>query len=107
VGIHHKNMKILVTGGNGYVGQNLILLLSNVNSSKKLNIESILLLDYVFSESNIVKYEHFDNFDDSPKSLEESIKYWYKNIDLREYSSIDKIIGKFHPTMIIHLASWV
>lgn len=72
-------MKILVTGGSGFIGTHLIGELLD----KK--IECI-------------------NIDMSPPKIVEHVKYWYK-CDILDKASLIKIFEKFRPTHIIHLAA--
>ena len=79
--------KILVTGGNGFIGTNLIAKLLEDKKNKIINI------DKFSSSSNYYLYKK--NF----KSLKN-----YK-IDLLNYEKIKKIIFNFKPDLIFHLAA--
>jgi len=73
------NMKILVTGGSGFIGTNYVEFLLNKN------IE-------------------FINLDRNPPRNNGHIKFW-KECDILDYPRLDKIIKEFQPTHVVHLAA--
>ncbi len=74
-----KNKKILITGGSGFIGTNLIFeLLKHTNKIINLDIKK-------------------------PKYLKHS-KFW-KNYDINIYKDLEKLINRFSPDFIINLAA--
>lgn len=71
--------KIIVTGGSGFIGTNLIELLS------KQSYEII-------------------NIDISPPQCEEHSKYW-RQVDICDFAALNSEISKFDPIYIVHLAA--
>lgn len=74
-----KRKRILIIGGSGFIGTNLINLYLK-NDIEVLNID--------FNEPKIKS--HFE--------------YW-KNVDIRDYNVLKKIIYGFQPDFVIHLAA--
>lgn len=72
-------MKILITGGSGFIGTNLLSLLVKVG-------HEVLNIDLT-----------------APK-LDSQLQYWRK-CDIRNYKSLKEILEKFSPEYIIHLAA--
>lgn len=73
-------MRILVTGGSGFIGTNLIEQLCNINNAEILNID-------------IVK----------PRN-EKHNKFWH-NIDITNFDMFNNIASDFNPNYIVHLAA--
>ena len=76
-------MKILVTGGLGFIGSHL------VESLSKKNHNIMVLTKTLSKRSNI------------PKSIK---KINIKKIDITNFNKVGKIIETFKPDVIIHLA---
>ena len=72
-------MKILITGGSGFIGTNLI--------------------DYY-----LIKGVDLLNIDIAAPRKKEHNFYW-KKVDVREYAELEKAINDFQPTYVIHLAA--
>ena len=78
--------KIIVTGGAGFIGSNLINKLINNNSSIIMNIDK---LNYASNRKFIKKYDN----------------YFFSKIDLKNHDLVDKVIQDFNPDHIYHLAA--
>lgn len=72
-------MKIIVTGGSGFIGTNLI-------------------------EHYIKKKINVFNFDIKPPQNQEHEKYWHK-VDLANYPDFFELFNKINPKYLIHLAA--
>ena len=78
------NMRIIVTGGLGFIGCHFIeLLLSNENN-KNLSILNIDKITYAANMSLIDEFDKFDN-------------YKLKRVDIADREKIDNIFYEFEP----------
>ena len=77
---HLKNKKIIVTGGSGFIGTNLINLLNNFGFKNIYNIDI---------EEPKIRYHN---------------KFW-KQVDLRDFINLNKLITSIKPHFVIHLAA--
>jgi len=83
-------MNILVTGGAGFIGSNLILYLHrNFPDHRILNIDK---LTYASDLSYL-------------ESIKDSNRYSFKKLDLVDREAVRDIIGKFNPDGVFHLAA--
>ncbi len=80
--------KIVVTGGSGFIGINFIIKLLKSKNIKILNIDN---LSKAFISKKINQFN--------------KKKYSFKNIDILNYSKVEKIILNFQPDVIINFAA--
>lgn len=82
-----KNEKIIITGGSGFIGCNLINYLIDNSNCKIINIDK---LTYASNKNFVNK---------------KCKNYTHKKVDICDYNKIKKIISNFKPNKIIHLAA--
>jgi dTDP-glucose 4,6-dehydratase len=82
-------MKILVTGGAGFIGSALVRHIINHTDHKVLNIDK---LTYAGNLGSL-------------KSITSSNRYSFKNIDICDRSELNEAIFSFKPNFIMHLAA--
>ena len=83
-------MNLLVTGGSGFIGSNLIeLLLSKKNVEQVVNVDC---LSYAGSGGNNLDYS------DNPN-------YFFEQTDIRDTAEIVNIFNRFNIDLVFHLAA--
>ncbi len=82
-------MKILVTGGCGFIGSNYVLRQVLHNGNEVLNIDK---LTYAGNVENLDKLKDYPN-------------YKFKNVDICDAQSISKLLVSFKPDAIVHFAA--
>tara|TARA_B100000029_G_scaffold515708_1_gene624106 strand:- start:1240 stop:2304 length:1065 start_codon:yes stop_codon:yes gene_type:complete len=82
-------MKLLITGGAGFIGSNLIKIILKEFDYKVLN------LDKLTYASNLKSLEH----------VQSNSCYDFVKKDICDFNSITEVIKNFKPTKIIHLAA--
>ena len=82
-------MKILVTGGAGFIGSAVIRHLINDTEHQVLN------LDKLTYAGNLESLKEVDN----------SNRYSFEQVDICDREGVDRAINKFAPDVIMHLAA--
>lgn len=82
-------MKIIVTGGAGFIGSALVRMIVNENNYKVLNVDKLTYAGHL-------------------KSLEgvsNSDRYQFEQVDICDAEEINRIFNEFQPDAIMHLAA--
>lgn len=82
-------MKILVTGGAGFIGSAVIRHIIKSTDSEVLNIDK---LTYAGNLESLIE-------------VESSPRYHFKQVDICDANSIEQVFNKFQPDLIMHLAA--
>lgn len=82
-------MKIIITGGNGFIGSNLVNFILNNSNHKVLNIDKIT---YASNPNSLSQFK-------------ENKKYSFKKIDICNSKKILDILKEYKPDAIMHLAA--
>ena len=82
-------MKIIVTGGYGFIGSHLIKLLLKNKNNTILNLDS----------------RTYCSMPESLELIKNKPNYNYKEINITNYTKLNNVISKFQPNLIFHLAA--
>lgn len=82
-------MKILVTGGAGFIGSSVIRNIINNTNDSVINIDK---LTYAANLSSL-------------KSIEKSSRYFFENIDICNISDLKRVFLHYKPDAVMHLAA--
>jgi nucleoside-diphosphate-sugar epimerase len=98
-------MKILLTGGNGFIGHNLAIYLKNkghqVNILDSLSVNNLLS----FTDNEIVNQKLYRHILNERINLLNSNNINLQVVDARDYHLYSKIYSSLNPDIVIHLAA--
>ena len=84
-----KIKNVIITGGSGFIGTNLVKHLINTTNFKILNIDN---LTYASNKHSL-------------KSISKSSQYQFLKLDISNPDKLDDIFNNFKPNLVMHLAA--
>ena len=82
-------MKILITGGSGFIGSALIRYIINQTHDSVINVDK---LTYAANQSAL-------------KEIEDSPRYAFEKVDICDLKTLESIFEKYQPDAVMHLAA--
>src|SRR6056297_2955482 len=82
-------MKIIVTGGAGFIGSALVRMIINETDHEVLNIDKLTYAGHL----------------ESLESIADSDRYQFEQVDICNATEINRIVNEFGPDAIMHLAA--
>jgi len=82
-------MKIIITGGAGFIGSALVRLIINQTEYKVLNIDKLTYAGHL----------------ESLETIADSERYYFEHLDICDAEAINRIFDEFQPDAIMHLAA--
>ncbi len=83
-------MRILVTGGCGFIGSNLVRHI--LETRPEIEITNVDLLTYAGDRSHLAEFENLP-------------RYSFEQVDIRDAAALKRIFDRDHPEGVIHLAA--
>ncbi len=92
--IEDRIKRIIVTGGAGFIGSNLILKLFDVSKAKIYNLDKLGYASNLIGINNkLIKNEEYKN------------RYELVKVDLKNKNKLDSLIDDINPDLVFHLAA--
>jgi len=82
-------MKIIVTGGAGFIGSALVRLIINYTEHEVLNIDKLTYAGHL----------------ESLESISDSDRYHFEQVDICDANEVSRIFNEFQPDAMMHLAA--
>ena len=82
-------MKIIVSGGAGFIGSALVRMMINETKHEVLNIDKLTYAGHL----------------ESLESIDDSDRYQFEQVDICDADKINHFFNEFHPDAIMHLAA--
>src|SRR6056297_3556921 len=82
-------MKIIVTGGAGFIGSALVRMIINETEHDVLNIDKLTYAGHI----------------ESLEGVSSSDRYQFEKVDICDAENIKRILNEFKPDAIMHLAA--
>jgi dTDP-glucose 4,6-dehydratase len=82
-------MKILVTGGAGFIGSNLVRYIINNTANEVVNVDKLTYAGNLLS---------LEEIQDNPR-------YCFEKVDIADFQGIKEVFVKHHPDAVMHLAA--
>jgi dTDP-glucose 4,6-dehydratase len=82
-------MKILITGGAGFIGSALIRHIINTTDNVVINVDK---LTYAGNKESL-------------EAIDQSGKYFFENVDICDASELQRIFHQYRPAKVMHLAA--
>ncbi|MBD3614980.1 MAG: dTDP-glucose 4,6-dehydratase [Gracilimonas sp.] len=82
-------MKIIVTGGAGFIGSSLLRMIIDETEHEVLNIDKLTYAGHL----------------ESLESISKSNRYQFEQVDICDAEEINRIFNEFQPSVIMHLAA--